>query len=201
MCGPAAFTAAWLLAAGRQDGYAPAVEHLSGLAARDATGPQLMSAGFFSLGVSLWPFAAGVEGALGGPRRAGAAPALVRLAGTAIAAAGVFRRDRMLLEPPGDTGARSWQNHGHDLASAVAYASATAAPWALAARVRAEPEWEHLCRPAQAVSALTGGLLLVFACRLAESCNGYVQRAAVTVPAVATAALAVALWRRPPPSG
>lgn len=196
--GPATFTAAWLIAAGRQDGYSPAVEHVSGLAARDATDPQVMSVGFFSLGASLWPFATAVEEALGGPSRAGPAPTLVRLAGTAIGAAGVLRRDRMLLEPPDDSGFRSWQNHGHDLASAVAYVSATTAPAVLAARVRADPAWHQVYRPALGVSALTGGLLALFGCRAVDSCNGYVQRAAVTLPAAATAAMAVTLWRHAP---
>lgn len=192
------FTAAWLVAAGRQEGYSPAVEHVSGLAARDATDPRVMSAGFFSLGAALWPFADALEGALGGASRAGAAPALVRLAGTAIGVAGALRRDRMLLEPPDDSGLRTWQNRGHDLASAVAYASAATAPAALAARVRADPDWRQVYLPAVGVSALTAGLLAVFACRAVASCNGYVQRAAVTLPAAATAAMAVTLWRRAP---
>lgn len=198
VAGPAAFTAAWVVAAGRQDGYSVAVEHVSGLAARDATAPWMMSAGFLALGASLWPFATALRQALGEGSRAGTAPVLVRLAGTAIAAAGLFPRDRMLLDPPDDTGLRSWHNKAHDLASAVAYASAVAAPAAVAVRVRAEPAWRQVYRPALAVSALTGGLLAVFSCRVVESCNGYVQRAAVTVPAAATAAMALTLWRRAP---
>jgi hypothetical protein len=46
LIGPIAFTTAWLLAQRRQDEYQVRHEHISGLAARDATEPHVMTAGF-----------------------------------------------------------------------------------------------------------------------------------------------------------
>lgn len=48
------------------------------------------------------------------------------LAGGATVAAGVFRRDHLLLTGPGFTG-ESWHNQVHDVVSGVAYAAMLAA--------------------------------------------------------------------------
>jgi hypothetical protein len=50
--------------------------------------------------------------------------------------------------------------------------------------------------PALATSALTAGLLAVFASRRIEPYNGLVQRFVVTVPALASAALAARLLKK-----
>src|SRR5687768_8724917 len=50
LLGPVAFTAAWLVAQRRQDEYQFRHEHISGLAARDANDPHVMTAGFVALG-------------------------------------------------------------------------------------------------------------------------------------------------------
>lgn len=116
--GPAAFTAAWVSGTLRQSGYSIADEHLSGLAAPDARDPEIMIAGFVALGACTTAFGSALEAALGGRGRAGAGPALVRGAGIATIAAGLLRRDRMLLHPAdAAAGGQSWHNHGHDLAS------------------------------------------------------------------------------------
>ena len=98
--GPVAFTTAWVASTLRQDGYAVAREQLSGLAAPDARDPWVMTTGFLTLGVSVALFASALEETLGGRRRAGPGPMLVRLAGLGVIAAGLLRRDQMLLPPP-----------------------------------------------------------------------------------------------------
>src|ERR1700733_3498439 len=51
VAGPAVFTAAWVVGSLRQDGAGAAEVQLSGLAADNATDPQIMIAGFLVLGV------------------------------------------------------------------------------------------------------------------------------------------------------
>lgn len=197
IAGPAAFTTAWVVSSARQAGYSIAAEHISGLAAPDARDPHLMTAGFLALGACTTAFARALEEGLGGREHAGVAPALVRAAGLGIVAAGVLRRDRMLLRPPDEVVHRqSWRNDGHDLASAVVYATVVAAPLALAWRCREDPEWRALSGPAAGTSAVAGMLLAVYATCVLEPWNGIVQRIAVTVPAAAMAALAARLLRR-----
>jgi hypothetical protein len=197
LVGPAAFTAAWVASTLRQRGYSVAEEHLSGLAAPDARDPAVMIGGFLALGVCTTAFGSALETALGGRGRAGLAPALVRAAGIATVAAGLLRRDRMLLHPADAMGGgQSWHNHGHDLASLAIYVSLIAAPPLLARRLRDDPRWAGLAPYAVATSAATTALLLLFWSRLVEPWNGVVQRAAVTVPLAAMAALAIALLGR-----
>ncbi len=57
------------------------------------------------------------------------------LAGGATVAAGVFRRDHLLLTGPGFTG-ESWHNQVHDVVSGVAYGAMLVAPLLLAVRVQ-----------------------------------------------------------------
>lgn len=197
LLGPAIFTAAWLAATARQKGYSVAVEHISGLAAPDASAPQVMTAGFLGLGAAALCFAGALQEALGGRRRAGTAPDLVRVAGLGTLAAGALRRDRMLLDAPGAAEPPTWRNHGHDLASGVAYAAVTAAPAALWWRTRRDPEWSGLAGAALGTCLATAALLGLFASRVAEPWNGVVQRVAVSIPNAAAAGLAVRLLTRP----
>src|SRR5215470_4920438 len=135
VAGPLVFTAAWLISSLRQAGH-PAVEiQLSGLAAEDARDPQIMIAAFVILGVGTIGFGMGVR-RVAGPRSAW--PWLVVTAGAAAAAAGMFRRDHMLLTGPGFVG-ESWHNQVHDVASGVAYAAMLAAPLMLAHEFRTDP--------------------------------------------------------------
>ena len=121
-----------------------------------------------------------------GHRQAG--PWLVMVAGAAAVAAGVFRRDHMLLTGPGFTG-ESWHNQVHDVVSGIAYAAMLTAPLALARRFRADPQWAMIARPVQVLALASAAAMAVFASRAAEPWNGTVQRTAVTL-ALAAEALA-----------
>jgi Protein of unknown function (DUF998) len=198
IAGPLFFTAAWVSATLRQHGhgqYHVAREHISGLAAPDARHPRLMTAAFLMLGVTTNLFGAALRDVLGGVERAGAGPRLVRIAGLAMVAAGVLRRDRMLLGLPEGVARQSWRNDGHDLASGIVYASVIAAPVALAQRFHGDAEHQRLLAPALTTSAVTAAVLALFASRRIEPYNGLVQRFGVTVPALASAALAARLLR------
>ncbi|HEV8650696.1 MAG TPA: DUF998 domain-containing protein [Actinomycetes bacterium] len=197
IAGPVAFTAAWVTSTLRQSGYSIAGEHLSGLAAPDARDPEIMLAGFLALGACTTAFGSALAEALGGPGRSGPGPWLVRCAGLGTVAAGLLRRDRMLLHPPGAAAGQSWHNHGHDLASGIVYAALLAAPLLLARRFAGDPDWSHLRGPAVAASLATAALLAVFWSEVLEPWNGIVQRVAVTVPLVFTAVLAGRLLARP----
>jgi hypothetical protein len=196
--GPLVFTASWVGATLRQHGhgeYHVAREHISGLAAPDARHPRLMTTAFLLLGVTTNVFGAALRDHLGGADRAGLGPRIVRIAGLATFAAGLLRRDRMLLGLPDGVARQSWRNDGHDMASGIVYMSLIAAPMALAHRFRDDVEHERLQLPAMATSALTAGLLAIFASRRIEPYNGLVQRFGATVPALAGAALAARLLK------
>jgi len=197
IAGPVAFTAAWVASTLHQTGYSIAEEHLSGLAAPDARDPEIMLAGFLALGACTTAFGSALSEALGRPGRAGPGPWLVRCAGLGTVAAGLLRRDSMLLHPPGAAAGQSWHNHGHDLASGIVYAALLAAPLLLARRFDGDPDWSRLRGPAVAASLATAALLAVFWSEVLEPWNGIVQRVAVTVPLVLMAALAGRLLARP----
>ena len=197
--GPLIFTASWVGATVRQHGhgeYDVAREHISGLAAPDARHPRSMTTAFLVLGVATNLFGAALRDRLGGADRAGFGPRLVRVGGIATIAAGLLRRDRMLLGLPEGVARQSWRNDGHDMASGIVYMSLITAPLALAYRFHDDVEHERLQLPALATSALTAGLLAVFASRRIEPYNGLVQRFGVTVPALASAALAARLLKK-----
>src|SRR5215472_18966967 len=98
IAGPLLFTAAWVVSSLRQAGHPAAEVQLSGLAAQDARDPQIMIAGFLVLGACSAGFGAALRTVA--TRRA-AGPWLVVAGGVAAVAAGVFRRDHMLLTGPG----------------------------------------------------------------------------------------------------
>ena len=132
-----------------------------------------------------------------GHRSAG--PWLVMVAGVAAVAAGVFRRDYMLLTGPGFTG-ESWHNQVHDVVSGIAYAAMLAAPLALARQFRTDPQWAIIARPVQVLALASAAAIALFASRAAEPWNGTVQRAAVTL-ALAAEALAAARMLMLPEAG
>jgi hypothetical protein len=195
VAGPVLFTVAWLIGSLRQAGHSAAEVQLSGLAAEDARDPQIMMAGFVALGACSIAFGAALA-KVTAPRSAG--PRLVIMAGAATIAAGVFRRDHLLLAGPGFTG-ESWHNQVHDVASGVAYAAMLAAPLVLGWRLRDDPDWAALSRPVQLLALASAAALAVFASRIAEPWNGTVQRAAVTLALAAEALLAARLLTLPPP--
>jgi uncharacterized membrane protein HdeD (DUF308 family) len=131
-------------------------------------------------------FGAGL-GRVTAPRSAG--PWLVAVAGVASVAAGVFRRDHMLLAGPGFAG-ESWHNQVHDVVSGVAYGAMLAAPLLLGRRLRDDPDWAVLSRPVQVLALVSAAALAVFASGIAMPYNGVIQRIAVTLPLTAEILLA-----------
>jgi hypothetical protein len=186
IAGPVLFTAAWAVSSLRQAGHSAAEVQLSGLAADDARDPQIMMAGFVVLGVGSVVFGAGLSRV---PAARTAGPWLVVVAGAASVAAGLFRRDHMLLTGPGFAG-ESWHNQVHDVVSGVAYGAMLAAPLVLGRRLRGDPEWAVLSRPVQVLSLASAAALAVFASRVAEPWNGTVQRIAVTLALIAEVLIA-----------
>jgi Protein of unknown function (DUF998) len=177
VAGPILFTAAWVISSLRQSGYSVTTVQLSGLAAMDARDPQIMMAGFIGLGACSIAFGAGL-GRIAAAGRAG--PWLIKAAGAATIAAGLFRRDHMLLVGPGFAG-ESWHNQVHDLVSGIAYAAMITIPLVCARRFRGHQDWASLCRPLLALALLAGLALALFASRAVQPSNGLVQRVAVTL--------------------
>ena len=235
IAGAAAFTGAWIASSLRQTGYPAAEIQLSGLAAPDARDPWIMVAGFVVLGGCTVAFGAALHDALGhaaggrgrwrggvgrgrwrggvGQGRwrggAGLAPRLIQGAGLLTIAAGLLRRDRMLLTP----GSVSWHNHAHDVISAVIYADLVAAQVLLAERFGRDPggldpdrpRWTPW-RPWLLASGLaTGAAQVTFAADTSAAGAGVLQRTAVTIPLAAMAAVAARLlgtqFRTPVGSG
>jgi hypothetical protein len=194
--GPAAFTTAWAVSTARQEGYSIRDEHISGLAAPDARTPTLAIAGFLALGVGTIAAGSALEDALGGWDRAGWGPRLIQASGIAALAAGVLRRDRMLLVPPDGVEGQSWKNDGHDLAAGIVYGCLVVAPLALAWRFRGDPVWVRLIGVTLADSAMTLAAVALFASRAIEPWNGVVQRVMVTLPGFGLAALSLEALRR-----
>ena len=145
-----------------------------------------MIAGFVVLGACSAGFGAGLRTVA--PRSAG--PWLVVAGGVAAVAAGVFRRDHMLLTGPGFAG-ESWHNQVHDVASAVAYAAMLTAPLVLARQFRADPRWAVIARPVQVLALASAAAMAVFVSRAAEPSDGAVQRTAVTLALAAGVLAAV----------
>jgi hypothetical membrane protein len=211
IAGPAVFTGAWIASSLRQTGYPAAEIQISGLAAPDARDPWIMMAGFVVLGGCMVPFGAALHRALGGrgeagPGRwrggAGPAPRLIQGAGLLTIAAGLLRRDRMLLTP----GSVSWHNHAHDVISAVIYVDLVVAQVLLAARFGRDPvgldsAWTAW-RPWLLASGLaTGAVLVAFVADTSAAGAGVLQRVAVSIPLAAVAAIAVRLLKTPARSG
>ena len=193
VAGPVLFTTAWMVGSLRQAGHSAAEVQLSGLAAEDARDPQIMMAGFVLLGAGTVVLGAGL-GRLAASRPAG--PWLVLVAGAASVAAGLFRRDHMLLAGPGFAG-ESWHNQVHDVVSGVAYGAMLAAPLVLARRWRDDPDWAPVSRPVQALALASAAALAVFASQAAGPSNGVVQRIAVTLALAAGILIAGRMLTRP----
>jgi len=193
--GPAAFTAAWVVGTLRQhgrDGYTVHAEQISGLAAPDARRPALMTAGFLTYGACALVYASALEDALGGRGRAGWGPGLVRLAGLGVLGAGLLRRDQMLLLDLDGGEHQSRRNDLHDAASAVAFTSMFFAPIGLARRLRADERTRAIAAASLAATGTSAAVLVVFQAKLVPRVNGILQRIAVTLPMIPSAALA---WR------
>ena len=199
IAGPAAFTGAWIASSLRQTRHGPGGLQLSGLAAPDARDPAIMLAGFLVAGGCTVAFGAALRGtAVGG---AGCGPALIQVAGLLTVAAGLLRRDHLLLDAPGAPGA-SWHSHAHDAISGLVYVDLVAAQLALAWRFGRDPAWRHWRPWLLASAAATGVLLIAYATDVTGPAAAILQRAAVTVPQAAVAAIAARLmWRGPGQAG
>lgn len=190
LIGPVAFTTAWLLAQRRQDEYQVRNEHISGLAARDATDPHLMTAGFLALGTCTVAFASALEQRLG--PRTGMGPALIGVTGLATIAAGLFRRDRRSnFPPPGVPEGQSWVNDVHDIAAAVGAAAGTVGLVALAPALARNPELQDLTKPALSAAGASAGISAWFLRDVVRPGNGLLQRVNVTIPLVFMVRLAL----------
>jgi hypothetical membrane protein len=190
VAGPVAFTAAWAAASLLQAGHGAAEVQISGLAAPDARDPWIMITGFVVLGGCSVAFGSALQRELGGSGRAGPGPRLIQAAGALTVAAGLLRRDRMLLASPAG---ESWHNHAHDLVSALIYLALVAAPLLLARRFRGDPRWRALRVPLAAGSLATIAVLAVFFAQPFPAAGGVLQRIGVTVPLAAMGAVALRL--------
>ncbi|HUB39757.1 MAG TPA: DUF998 domain-containing protein [Streptosporangiaceae bacterium] len=188
--GPAAFTLGWIVAAFRQPGLPFSAPQISGLAAGNARDPWLMMSGFLLLGGCAIGFGAALRAALGG-RRAGPAPRLIQLAGLLAIAAGLLRRDHVLLT----AGPESWHNEAHNVISAAAYVLLIAAPLLLARRFRNDRQWSRLTVPLAAASVAAAALLAALYAEPASSWAATLQRIGVSLPLAAIVAVAIRLTR------
>jgi hypothetical membrane protein len=218
--GPVVFTGAWLTSSLLQTGYSPADIQISGLAAPNAKDPWIMITGFLVLGGCTVAFGSALQEALAQPRgrvsagtppdrasrvsaapaaraEPGPAPRLIQCAGVLTIAAGLLRRDHMLLVP----GAVSWHNHAHDVVSAVLYVDLVLAQVLLARRFGCEPSWWPWRPWLLASAAVTGAILVAFAAGTSAPGAGILQRVAVTIPLAAITAVAVRLVRTPMRAG
>jgi len=193
IAGPAAFTGAWIAGSLCQTGNRAAEIQISGLAAPDARDPWIMIAGFLVLGGCSVAFGAALRQVLGGRARAGGAPGLIQGAGLATIAAGLLRRDHMLLT----SGSVSWHNHAHDVISALIYIDLVVAQLLLAARFGREPGWRRWRPWLLASAGVTAAFLVAFAADTSAADAGILQRVAITIPLAAVAAIAARLVRTP----
>jgi Protein of unknown function (DUF998) len=191
VAGPVAFTAAWVTASLRQTGYPAAEIQISGLAADGARDPWIMLAGFLVLGGCLIAFGPALRRELGGRGRAGPVPWLIEAAGLLTIAAGLLRRDHVLLTP----GPQSWHNQAHNAVSGVIYALLIAVPLLLAWRLRADPRWHRLAGLLAACGLAAAVILAVFASGAARPWDGTLQRAGVSIPLAAVVIVAGRLAR------
>ena len=192
VAGPVAFTLAWVAGSLRQPGLSFAAAQISGLAGENATDPWLMIGGFVALGGCTVGFGAALAAGLGGHRAAGPGPALIQAAGVLAIAAGLLRRDHVLLT----TGPESWHNHAHDVVSAASYVLLVAGPLLLAWRLRRDSRWHPLAAPLAGTAVAAVGLLAAFYAAPHDSWDSTLQRVAVSLPLAAVAAVAVRLARR-----
>ncbi len=179
-----------------RDGYTVQVEQISGLAAPDARHPAVMTAGFLAYSAGMWLFASALDDAVGGRGRARIGPHLVRLGALGIAGAGILRRDRMLLIDLDGDEVQSGQNDLHDAASAVAFTSLFFAPLALAPGLRRHADTRMVAMSGIAATMAAAAVLVVFQSKRFRRYNGILQRVAVTLPMLPTAALALRLALR-----
>jgi hypothetical protein len=190
IAGPAAFTAAWVTSSLLQTGHSATQVQISGLAAPDARYPWIMTTGFVALGGCSVVFGSALQEALCWTGRPGPAPRLIQAAGLLTVAAGLLRRDQMLLT--GSAG-ESWHNRAHDVISIPVYLALVAIPPLLARQLRGDRRFRALRVPLVVSSAASAAVLAVFASPAIPSWDAVLQRVAVTLPLAASAAVALRL--------
>ena len=188
--GPAAFTLAWIVAAFRQPGLPFSAAQISGLAAVNARDPWLMISAFLLLGGCSIGFGAALRAGLGG-REAGLSPWLIELAGVLTIAAGLLRRDQVLLT----AGPESWHNQAHDVISAAAYVLLITAPLLLARRFRRDRQWSRLTVALVTAAVAATALLAAVYAAPHGSWAATLQRIGVSLPLAAIVAVAIRLAR------
>jgi Protein of unknown function (DUF998) len=194
--GPIAFTVAWVAAARRQDEYEVRHEHISGLAAKDAVDPHVMTLGFLFLGACTVAFASALERRL--HPEPGRGPAMIGAAGLATIVAGTFRRDRRSNVPaPGQAPGQSLENDLHDTAAVAVAVLGTGGLVALAPRLAQERELATLAPTAVAAAVTSLGLSAWFLRDVVRPWNGIVQRTSVTVPLAFMARLGLRMLTEP----
>jgi peptidoglycan/LPS O-acetylase OafA/YrhL len=137
---------------------------------------------------------------MGGRDHAGPGPRLIQGAGVLTIAAGLLRRDHMLLT----SGSVSWHNHAHDVVSVVLYVDLVLAQLLLARRFgqgHRRPGWRAWRAWLMASAGVTAALLIAFAADTSAPSAGILQRAAVTIPLAVIAAMAVRLVKTPGTGG
>jgi Protein of unknown function (DUF998) len=190
--GPVVFTGAWIAGSLRQAGHPLGSIQLSGLAAPDARDPWIMITGFLVLGGCTIVFGLTARNTIGGP-----APVLIGVAGALTIAAGLLRRDHLLLVP----GPASWHSHAHDLVSAAIYVDLVLAQVVLARRFGRDPAWRRWRWWPLLTATATAALLVAFTADTSAPDAGILQRIAVSIPLAVVAAVAVRLAcgeQRPP---
>jgi hypothetical membrane protein len=188
--GPCAFTAAWIIASLRQPGYGFAQIQISGLAAPGARDPSIMIAGFLVLGASLIVFGLALRRQLDDSGQAGLGPLLIQIAGVLTLAAGLLRRDHMLLT----AGPQSWHNYAHNVVSAVLYLLLIAVPLMLAWRLRTVPRWRPITGPLAGAALVAAVILVVFISGVAKPWEGTLQRLGVSLPLASLIVVALVTW-------
>ena len=199
LAGPVVFTGAWITSSLRQTRQGPGGLQLSGLAAPDARNPWIMITGFLVLGGCTVAFGSALREALSGdvPGGAGPGPALIQGAGVLTIAAGLLRRDHLLLTAASGAGA-SWHNNAHDAVSGLLYVDLVIAQVALARRFRRDPAWRAWHPWLLASAVATGVILIAYKADVTGPAAASLQRVAVTLPQAAIAAIAARLlWRAP----
>jgi hypothetical membrane protein len=127
-----------------------------------------------------------------GPASRSAGPWLIEAAGALVIAAGLLRRDHMLLT----AGVGSWHQQAHNAVSGAIYLLLIVTPLVLAVRLRRDRHWRPLPALFTAAAAASAVILTVFAAAGPDSPQaGMLQRAGVTIPLAALMALAARLSR------
>ena len=120
--------------------------------------------------------------------------------GCTVALGAALRRDHLLLNAPGEPGA-SWHGSAHDAISGLVYVNLVAAELALAWRFGRDPAWRQWRPWLLASAAATGVILIAYATDVTGPAAATWQRAAVTLPQAAVAAIAARLMWRAGPGG